>query len=392
MHIMLSIHHELDRNAGAPGVTYRLAREFEKRGYRVTLYSYESLPRWIPSKLKAVAFPYMLCGHLLKHAKQYDVVDASSGDAWLWGILRKAQGGPILVTRSHGLEHTAHVKRLEEEKRGNLKLSWKYPLYHGGLRLWEVAASFRRSTGAFFLNEVDSAYAVRHFKLPVHAVFLVKNGLPEYLLNRPMVNTPYGKDETIRIAQVGSYLHQKGITYTREALVVLMRKYRNLEISFIGTGCNPERVWEDYDPDLKPRIRVVSRYAHEELPDLLKGHHIKLFATLSEGFGLALVEAMACGLAPVTTATAGPLTIVEDGKDAMVIPPHDAGAIMASLEKLIEDRVLLDQMRRLAWRKAQSYSWAHIADEAIEYYRELRRDHTPGMSGGGQSPLTEGRI
>jgi glycosyltransferase involved in cell wall biosynthesis len=78
---------------------------------------------------------------------------------------------------------------------------------------------------------------------------------------------------------------------------------------------------------------------------------------------LALPEAMACGLAPVTTATPGAMEIVRDGHDAIMIPPRDSQAIEQALERLISDRPYLERLRRNAYATAQRYSWTRIARE-----------------------------
>ena len=121
---------------------------------------------------------------------------------------------------------------------------------------------------------------------------------------------------------------------------------------------------------MRDRVKVVPYYANNTLPTLLKGHHIKLFPTISEGFGVALIEAMACGLAPITTDTPGPLEIVQNGKDAIVIPCRDSGAIEQALEGLIGDRERLDQLRRNAYKTAQTYQWSRVAQDNLRCYEK----------------------
>lgn len=103
---------------------------------------------------------------------------------------------------------------------------------------------------------------------------------------------------------------------------------------------------------------------------LLKGHHIKLLPSLSEGFGKALVEAMACGLAPVTTNVAGPMEVVRDGHDAIVVPTHNQEAIEQALDQLLTDRIYLERLRQNAYATAQQFSWLHIAQARLTCYEE----------------------
>jgi glycosyltransferase involved in cell wall biosynthesis len=373
VNIVLTIHHHLDTNAGAPGAVCHLLLEYKKLGHQARIYSFDDLPGWMPEKAKQVVFPYFVAAHInqLSRRERIDVVDASSGDAWVWATTKRKINRTLLVTSSHGLEHAYHLELLEEARRGNLRLSWKYPLYHGGFHLWEVATSFRRADLALFLNRHNLHYAVQELSVKPEQAKIIANGIPGTFHNLPFEATPTAGDEPIRIAQVGSYLLNKGVKYAALALNAILACYPRVQVTFFGTGCSADQVLADYDTQIRARIKVVPRYTHTELPSLLRGHHIKLFPTLSEGFSLALAEAMACGLAPVVTSTPGPLEIVQDGHDGLVVPARDPQAIKHALERLITDRSLLDKLRRNAHAKVQPYTWSQIAQQRLQLYEEF---------------------
>lgn len=374
MKILLTIHHELDPNAGAPGATWQLGQEYQKLGHEVQYYTFDNLPRRLPGLAKSVIFPEFVARHILalSNKQAVDVVDASTGDAWLWAkMLRKSgEKRPSLITRSHGLEHVVHLDQLEESKRGNLRLSWKYPIYHGGFRLWEVANSLRCADLVLLLNRRDAKYAVEQLGVKSERTRIVANGIPEAFLNLTFEPMPEAENSTIGIAQVGNYIPRKGIHYGTPALNTILAGYPQVKVSFLGTGCPAAEVHADFDPCVRDRILVVPRYTHEMLPTLLRGHQIKLFPSLFEGFSLALTEAMACGLAPVTTATPGSMEIVRDGHDGIVIPPRDSQAITQALERLITNRPYLERLRHNAYTTAQHYSWARIAHDNLSFYEE----------------------
>lgn len=376
MNILLSIHHRLNKNEGAPGVTYQLYQEYRELGHEVSVFSIDDIPSFIPNKLKPILFPVFFYFYVKKISKKkrIHVIDASSGDAWILSLLKlnnKRLVGSVLVTRSHGLEHTVHQSRLDQQREGELKLSWKYPIYHGGIRLWEVSTSFKKADGCLFLNEHDLQYALTNLKTNKKFSRTISNGLPDYFLNLGGANTPISKNETVHIVQVGSYIPRKGILYTAKAMNVILAAYPNLQLSFIGTGCTVEKVLRDYNPEFHNRINVLSKYNHEELPSLLIGKHILLFPSLAEGFPLVLIEAMACGLLPIATSTPGPLTILKDEYDSIIIPPADSKAIESSLRDIIADTERLNLMRMNAYESAQRYKWSEIAKETIQFYEEI---------------------
>lgn len=366
----------MDKNAGAPGVTFQLGEEYKKLGHRVEIFSYDRLPKGLPDKLKQILFPQFLYRHVqyLMKSQGIDVIDASSGDAWFLGAMRNRGRSPVLITRSHGVEHLVHEMRVQQAKRGEMKLSWIYPIYYGGFHLWEVRRSFSLADGSLFLNRFEHDYARKHFQVKTGQI--IGNGLPEYLLDLEVQDTPRLPDEPVKIAFVGTYSMRKGAKYAAEALNPILKKHPHVEVTFLGTICPEAEVKADYEAELHNRLTVLPRFDHQDLPRLLKDHQIMLFPSLREGFGMALVEAMACGLAPVTSLIPGPEDIVRHGYDALTVPPQDSGAIRDSLDRLITDRGLLHTLRRNAYLTAQSYSWSSIAERTLQFYEHCSAEKT----------------
>ena len=80
---------------------------------------------------------------------------------------------------------------------------------------------------------------------------------------------------------------------------------------------------------------------------------------------------MACGLAPVATATSGPIDIISDRQDGLLVPLRDSQAIENALEELIRDRSELARLRRNAYQTAQNYSWTDIARQNLALYGQV---------------------
>ncbi len=380
MKILLSTHHHLDQNTGAQGSTLRLAEEYRRLGHDAQVFSLDDLPTSLPYQAKQLLFAEYLYKRARSLARQgdLDVLDASQGDGWLcmrWPFRLKA----LLVARSVGLYHLDHLATLEEARKKNLTLSWKYPLYHGGFRLKEEAWAFGAADMALFLNRAERDFAVERFGIDEVKTRVVRNGLPEYLFDLPFTPTP-SLDEPLHVVQLGSFVSRKGIAYSVPAFNALLKRHPKLHVWFVGAAL-PGQVAAGIDTSerdipaqfseaVRERVKVVPSYQLEELPQVLLGKHIKLFPTLSEGFGKVLIEAMACGLAPVTTSAPGPMEIVTDAEDALVVPPRDAGALEHALERLISDRDLLDRLRKAAYNRAQAFSWSEAARQRLRAYEE----------------------
>src|ERR1700742_23800 len=156
LRVLLSIHHEMDSDTGAPGATLALGAALADLGHRVEYLSFDDMPVAPPFLVTNAAYPfYAATRFAAAHRHDFDVIDASTGDAWVWGSLDRRRGRPLLVTRSHGLEHLFQDEAKTRAAREGRGLGWKHPLYWGGWRLREVAISLRRSDLVLLFNDAE---------------------------------------------------------------------------------------------------------------------------------------------------------------------------------------------------------------------------------------------
>jgi glycosyltransferase involved in cell wall biosynthesis len=93
-----------------------------------------------------------------------------------------------------------------------------------------------------------------------------------------------------------------------------------------------------------PRLRPLGRIAHENMPKIYRNMDILLFPTVREGFGLAALEAMACGLPVVATDGSALPEVVTHGQGGLLCPLGDVDAFVAAIQALAEDNVLRSSM------------------------------------------------
>jgi glycosyltransferase involved in cell wall biosynthesis len=363
--ILLTIHHHLDPGAGAPAVTLALRDAYRDAGHHAEILSFDDMPASTPARARELLFPEFVAARLARAGRGLDVVDASTGDAWLWARLRRALGRrSLLVCRLHGLEHVFW----EQERLQSPPLTTR--LYHGGLRLREVAAALRGSDACFFLNAGERHRAVADLGVDPDRAFVVRNGIPAALVGLPAPAPPDGPP---RIAHIGSWAPRKGIRYLAPAVSRLLDRHPGSAITYLGTRVPAERVLADHAPAVHERITVVESYERADLPALLAGHHVVVSASLAEGFSLALPEAMACGLAPVATALDGTRELVEDGRNGVLVPPADAAALEQALTGVLTDGARLQRLREAAHASAQELGWPAVAADQLRRYAELLR-------------------
>jgi glycosyltransferase involved in cell wall biosynthesis len=365
MKVLFSIHHILNADLGAPGATCNLARELSGLGCQTEVFSMSNMGKGVENIRSHLIYPWFTYRRLSQSYRDYDVLDLSSGDGWILGRFEHA-AGQLLVARSHGLEHIAHLARMRKAGDGELNLSWKYRFYHGGFRLWEVAESFRRADLSFFLNSEDYTYAIEHLRVSPERARITSNGIANELLGLPFSPEPNGRNE-FRIVLIGSYSPRK-IHSVPPILNKLLHQNANWSIGFLGTGVDEDLVRKDYARELQGRIQVIRHYPNKALPGLLRNYDVLLFPSLSEGFGLAVFEAMACGLAVVASRLPALQERLVENNHVIFINPGDTQGIEAAITQLASDYGLLRRRKQAAYCRAQDFSWHHVAEQTLKIY------------------------
>jgi glycosyltransferase involved in cell wall biosynthesis len=98
---------------------------------------------------------------------------------------------------------------------------------------------------------------------------------------------------------------------------------------------------------------------------LYRGARCFAYPSLYEGFGIPILEAMACG-APVVTSAGGATEEVAGGA-AVLVDPLDPAEIARGIEEAAARR---DELRRLGLERARRADWPSVAAQTVEVYRE----------------------
>jgi D-inositol-3-phosphate glycosyltransferase len=125
------------------------------------------------------------------------------------------------------------------------------------------------------------------------------------------------------------------------------------------------------DLGIADAVRFVSPRPHQALPDVYSAADVLLAPSRSESFGLASLEAQACGVPVVAAAVGGFRSVVAHGESGFLVPGHDPRAYAERLVEVLRDRALARRLSAAARRQALGYSWERTVAGVMEAYEEL---------------------
>ena len=111
-------------------------------------------------------------------------------------------------------------------------------------------------------------------------------------------------------------------------------------------------------------VRFLGYVPDDDLPLLYNASELLVYPSLYEGFGLPVLEAMACGT-PVVTSNSSSLPEVV-GEAGVLVNPYDVGAIKEGIRRALLDSNLRERLRREGLKRAQTFTWEKAAKETLK--------------------------
>jgi len=226
--------------------------------------------------------------------------------------------------------HLVHADLLGALGRGNQTLvSTKHnddPFRSGPFRFVERAL-MRRAARVICITEALRRFNVERVGLPAKKLVVVPYGLdePPAAWGPNELDLPEGK----LVVAVSRLVPQKGLDVAVEAMV-------GIDATLVALGEGPERErLESLARAGGVRLLLPGRVG--DVAAILRRADLLVHPARWEGFGLALLEAMLCGLPVVATRVSSIPEIVVDGETGLLVPPDDPVALAAALRRVLED-------------------------------------------------------
>jgi glycosyltransferase involved in cell wall biosynthesis len=120
---------------------------------------------------------------------------------------------------------------------------------------------------------------------------------------------------------------------------------------------------------LNGRVKFLGYVPRADLPALFSGATAFVYPSLLEGFGLPILESMACGTPVITSNNSSMKEIAQDA--AVLIDPTDVREMTEALVRMSEDQRLREDLSRRGLNRAAEFSWARTAELTLNAYREV---------------------
>ena len=165
-----------------------------------------------------------------------------------------------------------------------------------------------------------------------------------------------------RVIAVGRYVYQKGFDLLLQAWSEIEKQYPDWQLAIYGDGNRTpyEMLVRQLGIDASrchlngPTTNIQLEYANSSL---------FVFSSRFEGFGMVLVEAMACGLPVVSfSCPCGPKDIIKDGEDGLLVENGNVQALADAIKRLMTDECLRRKMGQIGMKNVQRFGIEKIAE------------------------------
>ena len=220
---------------------------------------------------------------------------------------------------------------------------------------------------------------VRRVGLPEDRVVVTHEGCePRF---RPVRSAAALRDVAARYSLPSHYVLAVGTLEPRKNVTTLLKAFARLrrdgevdaDLRLVLAGA---RGWLD-EPifatvrslGLEDAVRFTGFVDDDDLPAVYSGAALFVFPSLHEGFGLPLLEAMACGV-PVVTSNISSMPEVA-GDAAVLVDPRDEQGLAAAIARLLRDEALRDRLREAGIARARQFSWEATARRTLDAYASV---------------------
>ncbi|MFO7682575.1 MAG: glycosyltransferase family 1 protein [Chloroflexota bacterium] len=256
-----------------------------------------------------------------------------------------------------------------------------FPEYHKRLNYWYLNAAMplfcRKADAIIAVSQASKQDCVRHYSLDpakIHVVYEAASSLfqPPPPTRIEHVRQTYSLPEHF-LLHLSTIEPRKNLSRLLDALLALRRLLPNLSLSLVLVG-GKGWLYDDFFAKierlgLEDAVLPLGWVDDADLPAVIAAADLAVQPSLYEGFGLPILEEMACGQV-VAASSAGSHPEV-GGPAAAYFDPENVEEITAVIHRLLTNPEEYNHRRQLGFQQAAKFSWQRTAQETIAIYDQL---------------------
>jgi glycosyltransferase involved in cell wall biosynthesis len=237
----------------------------------------------------------------------------------------------------------------------------------------------RVTDSAIAVSENVKEFMIKYRSIPSEKIRTIGNGIrlekfdiydSEFKRSK---KSELGVSKNTRIVgSVTRFREEKGNEYLIRAVPSVLKAHEDTVFLLVGDG--PQRqVLEGLvrELDIADKVRFLG--FRSDVSQLLSVFDVQVIPSLTEGFPLCLVEAMAAGNPTVATAVGGMKSIGRDGESLMLVPPADTPALAKKIEYLLSDSEHANRLSKCARQESRRFSIEKCSSHIAQVYEDLTR-------------------
>ncbi len=189
----------------------------------------------------------------------------------------------------------------------------------------------------------------------------------------------YNDENIFQILSVGYLIQRKGFEYLIRAMPQVLEEHANARLKIVGSGPLETELKElIYELGLGDEVEIVKNISDDEL--LMVYNSADLFVLPSivdsqgntEGLGVVLLEAMACGLPVMGSNVGGIPDIITNNETGILVEEKDLQGISEAMKKLIKDEELRSILSKNGYNSVKhNFNWKTLAKRYTEVFEDL---------------------
>ena len=242
-----------------------------------------------------------------------------------------------------------------------------------------ILLSLRKADKIIAVSESTKKDIVNICNVPVDTIKVIHEARSEHF--KPIKDQTILKEIKYRYNTSDNFILFVGELQPRKNIVNLIRAYflarqkSSLEYKLIIVGQKTWKVRDIFstvkDLGLEEKVIFTGYVPQEDLPLLYNAASLFVYPSLCEGFGLTILEAMACGV-PVITSNIFSMPEVT-GDAAKLVDPYSVEEIASVIYEILSDEALRESMIQKGFERIKEFSWERAARETLAVYEEISK-------------------